>query len=508
MAVALPPINNGNGAKKVPTYADNGPRGPPSGRLKPLRVGNKKERELEEQRNQLRALQKDLNKAETAKFRNSYKHTLCLDMLKDGFHLSFKELFNLIQQQLQEREAAGPESLMWTQTMLQDKHEELETLKHYLTIAETAQRKGDYISVYLARYDLACYFQPTKDKWLADHFFKTCLDTASHIDSDGGQTKAEAHCNLGIVFEENGDYFGSAEHFEAYYDVCKANLSTWVNDVVEKGKVSPFTDACVHLYRIYTSIGDKLEREDEREKMLEFFTKAFDMTKQAKDKKLEGNAAYRLGLAYEDSGDVETALVHLNNFYEASKIAGRTDCMGKACDAIAKAYAKIGQKERSIEYLKEFVETAQSCGMDAELSQACHNLGNVLNSLGNYKEAGEYFNRAYNISRAMNNNEAIQVNRVQSGIAQAHAMMNLFSHVVAEGAQSRDYLERTIDWKSIRANIQESREERMRKSMQSEPPPKEETSTVQEPVTETAEVEAPEETGQEPAQEDADQPKE
>ena len=66
MAVALPPINNGSG-KKMPSYADSGPRGPPSGRLKPLRVGNKKERELQEQRMQLRSLQKDLTKTDTAK---------------------------------------------------------------------------------------------------------------------------------------------------------------------------------------------------------------------------------------------------------------------------------------------------------------------------------------------------------------------------------------------------------------------------------------------------------
>ena len=64
-------------------------------------------------------------------------------MLKDGYHLSFKELFTLIHQQLQEREAAGPESLMWTQIMLQDEHEKLDTLKYYLTNAETAQRKGE-----------------------------------------------------------------------------------------------------------------------------------------------------------------------------------------------------------------------------------------------------------------------------------------------------------------------------------------------------------------------------
>ena len=202
-------------------------------------------------------------------------------MLKDGYHLSFKELFTLIHQQLQEREAAGPESLMWTQIMLQDEHEKLDTLKYYLTNAETAQRKGecvcvcmhllmlvcvclcvyvcvtlrvcvcvclcvckthdsdviltwlrnnclhhsalsvfklanallnvctvsgDFQSVYMARYELACYFQQTNDKWLADHFFKTCLETSSFIDTDGGKTNAEGHCNVGLALEENSEW--------------------------------------------------------------------------------------------------------------------------------------------------------------------------------------------------------------------------------------------------------------------------------------------------------------
>ena len=60
----------------------------------------------------------------------------------------------------------------------------------------------------------------------------------------------------------------------------------------------------------------------------------------------------------------------------------------------------------------------------------------------------------------MGESEAIQVNRVQSGIAQAHAMLSLYSNLVVEGAWSRDCLERTMDWKSIRANIFESRDER------------------------------------------------
>jgi hypothetical protein len=58
----------------------------------------------------------------------------------------------------------------------------------------------------------------------------------------------------------------------------------------------------------------------------------------------------------------------------------------------------------------------------------------------------------------------LQVNRVQSGIAQAHAMLNMFSNVVVKASHKRDYLERVIDWKSIRANINESKADRSKQN--------------------------------------------
>lgn len=63
-------------------------------------------------------------------------------MLQDGYHKSFSELFALIKQQEEERLAQGEESLMWTQTMLKDRHQELDKLKFHLTKAEEAMRKG------------------------------------------------------------------------------------------------------------------------------------------------------------------------------------------------------------------------------------------------------------------------------------------------------------------------------------------------------------------------------
>lgn len=63
-------------------------------------------------------------------------------MLQEGFHKSFSELFALIKQQEEERFERGPESLMWTMTMLKDQHEKIDMLKVHLTKAEEAFRKG------------------------------------------------------------------------------------------------------------------------------------------------------------------------------------------------------------------------------------------------------------------------------------------------------------------------------------------------------------------------------
>ena len=85
----------------------------------------------------------------TCRYRNSYKHNLSLDMLQDGFHKSFSEMFALIKQENSERLAAGPESILWSRTLLEDQPEKLDTLKKLLTEAEMAQRRGEHTIISL-----------------------------------------------------------------------------------------------------------------------------------------------------------------------------------------------------------------------------------------------------------------------------------------------------------------------------------------------------------------------
>ena len=55
---------------------------------------------------------------------------------------------------------------------------------------------------------------------------------------------------------------------------------------------------------------------------------------------MEGEAAYRLGQAFEKNGDSQTALTYLNGYHDTSQTTGNNEGIGKACEAIAKSYER------------------------------------------------------------------------------------------------------------------------------------------------------------------------
>jgi len=85
------------------------------------------------------------------RYRNTFKHNLCLDMLQAGFHRAFSELHMLMTKQRAAREAAGPDSVLWNEPLLENEQEKLESMKFYLMEAEEALRNGEF---YLEAYQM------------------------------------------------------------------------------------------------------------------------------------------------------------------------------------------------------------------------------------------------------------------------------------------------------------------------------------------------------------------
>ncbi|KAF7244087.1 Tetratricopeptide repeat protein 29 [Varanus komodoensis] len=115
------------------------------------------------------------------------------------------------------------------QKSLEEQPDKLDQLHYFLTRAEAAQRsdksliqaplgqeleKLDYLIIpgtkgveyyeemYTNQLNLAYCFNKPEDKWLRNYFYEQCYKTAQLIKIDGGKKEAQAHSNMGLVYEE------------------------------------------------------------------------------------------------------------------------------------------------------------------------------------------------------------------------------------------------------------------------------------------------------------------
>ncbi|XP_063776658.1 tetratricopeptide repeat protein 29 isoform X2 [Pseudophryne corroboree] len=388
---------------------------------------------------------KELSKEETAIYQNSFKHSICIEMLCQGYHKSFSELFTLIQKWNALRDAGGPGSAIWQKKPLEEQHEKLDQLQHFLTRAEAAQRAGYYEEVYKNQFALAQYFKRHDDHWLSNHFFECCFQTASKIKTDGGKKEAEAHANLGQVAEDHGQLEKAAEHYEAFYHLTVGRI--WKDETGHTHN----SLACENLWRIYTLLSDRMLENKEWQQAIKTLIKALDMARKGCAKNLEGEAAYRLGLAHISSGNPQTAIKALSTYMEISKELGDKVGLGKAYEAMAKALESQGNIAESIEYLESFIQVAKSSNLYHSLAGACICLGEIFNARGNYEKACLCFSQAYEAAVSLGEIPLIEEAQVHFGIAKAHRMMLAVSrHTEAADYVSMEYL---LTWKKNRSDM-------------------------------------------------------
>ncbi|XP_061440735.1 tetratricopeptide repeat protein 29 isoform X2 [Rhineura floridana] len=387
---------------------------------------------------------KGLSKQEAVAYRNSYKKNICIDMLRQGYHKSFAELFTLIEKWNALREASGPGSAIWLEKSLEEQPDKLDQLHYFLTRAEAAQRSEYYEEVYSNQLNLAYCFNKPEDKWLRNYFYEQCYKTAQLIKIDGGRREAEAHSNMGFVYEEQGQFLKAAEHYEAFYQLTVGRV--WKDNT---GRTLTSV-ACEHLWRIYTLLADKMLGNKEHQQAIRTLIKALEMAKE-ENKKMEGEAAYCLGLAYHAVGEEKTAIAKLNTYLEISKILGDYGGLGRAYQAIAQVLVSQGEMAEAIMYLEKFMNIAKRVQLSQSLVDACTFLGNIYNQRGNYSKACEYFDQAFDAANALSDLALVNETKVYCGIGKAHNMMlKVNSHTEAADCGSIEYL---LAWKENRTDM-------------------------------------------------------
>ncbi|XP_052353985.1 tetratricopeptide repeat protein 29 isoform X2 [Oncorhynchus keta] len=380
-----------------------------------------------------------------SRFRNSVRQNACVEMLRGGFHRSFSELFSLLQRWKEIRLAAGPGSAIWQHKSLEEQPAKLHTLRQYLTKAETALRAGAWSAVYDQQVFLAQYFREPEDRWLSCHFYQTSLNSARRVKIDGGRKEAEALANMGQVYMEQGQLDSAREQYECFYHLTAGRA--WRSE----GGRSLHCQACEGLWRVYTQLADRPLQANDYRAAIDTLSKAFQMAKEAGDHRIEGEAAYRVGLAYQCVGDQVTAKRFLNMYMEMSTALGDAGGLGKAYKAIAKSLESEGKLSETVQYLEKFAEVSQGNNQYHNLEEACMCLGVIFNSRGQYERGCTYFERGYEIARDLEEVPLLQRAQVFVGSARAYSMIRKYSRSI-ETASHSDLLLLT-GWKESRQNV-------------------------------------------------------
>ncbi|XP_036170596.1 tetratricopeptide repeat protein 29 [Myotis myotis] len=388
---------------------------------------------------------KGLSKEEVAAYRNTYKKNICVDMLRDGYHKSFTELFTLMEKWEALREAARVRSVFWLQKPLEEQPDKLDHFYYYLTRAEVAERKKYFEDVYDNLYALACYFNNSEDKWVRNHFYKRCFEIAELIKIDGGKKEAEAHGHMGLLFEEEGKLLDAAEHYEAFHQLTQGRR--WKD---ETGRFLNLL-ACESLLRTYRLLSDKMLENKDYTQAIRILIKASEIAKEANDKKMEGEASYYLGLAHLAAGELDTALEDLNTYSEISTELEDDLSLGRAYEAIARVLQSQGEMVEAITYLKKFVKLARNNFQKLDVVKASTMLGDIYNEKGHYNKASEYFQQAFDTTAELTNVPLMDETKVHYGIAKAHQMMLTINNYIE--AADLSSLNSLLSWKETRSSI-------------------------------------------------------
>ncbi|KAI4886193.1 hypothetical protein NFI96_024032, partial [Prochilodus magdalenae] len=317
------------------------------------------------------------------RFRNPIHQNLCVSMLREGFHRSFEEFHSLLQTWKASRLAAGADSTLWQQRSLEEQPHKLETLKEHLTRAESAERAGSvtdskatdqYVEVYENYLALAKFFSEPDDRWLQHRFFKLSLLSARKVKMDSGRKEAEANAHIGQLYLEQGDLELAQEHHEMFHHLVVGR--SWQD---ETGCTLHYR-ACEGLWRVYTLQAQRqLQNKDYRAAIL-ILTKAYDTAKEVGDRRMEGEAAYRVALAYQSLGDQRNAKQFLDAFVEISTALEDSESLGKAYKAIAKSLESEGKLNETIQYLQKYADVSQENNHAQALQDACMCLGSIQSS--------------------------------------------------------------------------------------------------------------------------------
>ncbi|XP_076581095.1 tetratricopeptide repeat protein 29 [Chaetodon auriga] len=380
-----------------------------------------------------------LTKAEITLFRSSLKQNICVEMLREGFHRSFSELFFLLNSDQDRRAAAEPGSDVRLQTPLDEQRDKLETIRLHLSRAEQAERTGSWCTVCEQRLILGQYFSAPEDLWLSLHFYHSCADR----EREGSWRPAsEARACMAELYLQQGELEQARQQAELC--VKQAEDGGWLDSAGRPLRLR----ARQALWRIYSRLADAPLDAADYSEALTLLHKGHSMAAESEDKHIEGEASYRLGLTYQSAGDHDAARQFFNSCMQIYGTLQDVDGLVKSYKAMAKSIESGGNLHEAVQCLETLADISRSNGLQHHLADAYLRLGKIYCAKGQSQRACELFLQGYQAASELEDVTLLQRAQVSVAVARARSLIRKYSADVE--AASPGALQRLLAWKEAR----------------------------------------------------------
>ncbi|XP_054863482.1 tetratricopeptide repeat protein 29 isoform X2 [Amphiprion ocellaris] len=321
-----------------------------------------------------------LSRKEIGLFRNSPKQNICVQLLQDGDHRSFSELFHLLACDRRRREADPAVGLQTPP--LEEQLDKLETMKLHLSRAERAERTGLWSSAYEQLLLLGRFFSSPEDVWLSLYFYRRCSDGER-----GFRPAVEAQVCLAEFHLEEGEVEQARQQAELSLQQVEDG---WLDSDGRSLKLRTLRV----LWRIYSRLADAPLAAGDHREALKLLHEGYRIATQTEDKQIEGEAAFKLGLTYQSAGEHDAAKQLFSSCMQIYGSLQDSDGLTKVYKAMARSLQSEGNINETVRCLEKLVDISRSDGLQHNLAESFLRLGDVYYSRCEYQRAAENFLQA------------------------------------------------------------------------------------------------------------------
>jgi len=382
----------------------------------------------------------------------SDKQSLCIDILVNGYVNSFVDFFYLTHRAEDQNTAAAAASSSSSTTTnsatLAIPDSQLPSVKHHLTTAEQAHRRGESEQVYSSYDALAHAFHAAGDYKTSVYFFEKCLDLAESMD-DVAQQCSSNH-NLGLTHDAMGDVAAAIRFHEKHKELAQSIGASHRIQTANQHLIDAYRRLAEHHERSAGGGGGASSGSPPAKhasgilQAIELYQRCLDASRETEDLKNEGLATYRLGVAYANMGERNESIEYQQKYLAICKKIGDQVGEGQACAALAHSFKELGQTDLAVSYLEKYQTIAQRNHQSVAHADACSALGSIHSTAGDHQQAVQCFEKTFEIARGVGDRKLIDAARINLGMARGNMSIHKYMNVV------KDNLPALLNWKTRR----------------------------------------------------------